>query len=86
MNTHRNVVFNAQAYRDWIGSTASDSVLGVAPLFHITGLIGHIAVELLLARCRWCSAYRFEPQVRARRLVERTGRRSRSARSPRSSR
>lgn len=47
MTTHRNVVFNAQTYRDWIGLDSSDVVLGVAPLFHITGLVGHIAVALL---------------------------------------
>jgi long-chain acyl-CoA synthetase len=48
MNIHRNVVFNAQAYRDWAELTTDDVVLGVAPLFHITGLIGHIALSLLL--------------------------------------
>ena len=37
MNTHRNVVFNARTYRDWIQLGPEDSVLGVAPLFHITG-------------------------------------------------
>lgn len=47
MTTHRNVVFNAQTYRDWIDLDSSDVILGVAPLFHITGLIGHIAVSLL---------------------------------------
>jgi long-chain acyl-CoA synthetase len=47
MNTHRNVVFTAQAYRDWIELTSDDVVLGVAPLFHITGLIGHMALALL---------------------------------------
>jgi len=47
MTTHRNVVFNAQTYRDWIGIGPQDVVLGVAPLFHITGLIGHIAISLL---------------------------------------
>ena len=48
MNTHRNVVFNAQAYRDWAGLTPADVVLGVAPLFHITGLIAHLAVSMLV--------------------------------------
>jgi long-chain acyl-CoA synthetase len=48
MNTHGNVVFNAQAYRDWIHLTEDDVVLGVAPLFHITGLIAHIAVAALV--------------------------------------
>ena len=47
MTTHRNVVFNAQTYRDWIGLDSEDVILGVAPLFHITGLVGHIAVSLL---------------------------------------
>jgi long-chain acyl-CoA synthetase len=47
MTTHRNVVFNAQTYRDWVGIGPDDVVLGVAPLFHITGLIAHIAISLL---------------------------------------
>ncbi len=47
MTTHRNVVFNAQTYRDWVGVDADDVILGVAPLFHITGLIAHIALAEL---------------------------------------
>lgn len=62
MNTHRNVVFTAQVYRDWMGLGPGDSVFGVAPLFHITGLIGHIAVSLLTP-VPLILAYRFEPQV-----------------------
>ena len=42
MNSHRNVVFNA-TYRDWIGLTEEDVTFGVAPFFHITGLIGNLA-------------------------------------------
>ena len=48
MNTHRNVVFNAEVYRQWMSLTSDDVVLGVAPLFHITGLIAHLAVALLV--------------------------------------
>ncbi|HET9690352.1 MAG TPA: AMP-binding protein, partial [Acidimicrobiales bacterium] len=59
MTTHGNVVFNAQTYRDWVGLDSDDVVLGVAPLFHITGLIGHIAVCLLLP-APLVLAYRFE--------------------------
>jgi len=62
MNTHRNVVFTAQVYRDWMGLSADGSVFGVAPLFHITGLIGHIAVSLLTPM-PLVLAYRFEPNV-----------------------
>jgi long-chain acyl-CoA synthetase len=38
MNSHGNVVFNSQAYRQWCGLGPGDVVLGVAPMFHITGL------------------------------------------------
>ena len=62
MNTHGNMVFNAQTYRDWIGLTPDDVVLGVAPLFHITGLVGHIAVALLVP-CPLVLAHRFHPEV-----------------------
>lgn len=47
-NTHANVVFNAEAYRQWMHLTTQDVVLGVAPLFHITGLIAGLAVSLLV--------------------------------------
>ncbi|MBA3524337.1 MAG: AMP-binding protein, partial [Geodermatophilaceae bacterium] len=62
MNTHANIVFNAQTYRDWVGFRTEDSVLGVAPLFHITGLIGHVAVALLTP-CPLVLTYRFHPAV-----------------------
>ena len=50
MNTHGNVVFNGQAYREWCGLSSNDVILGVAPLFHITGLIAHITAALLPRR------------------------------------
>ena len=62
MNTHRNAVFTAQVYRDWAGLKPGGSIFGIAPLFHITGLIGHIAVSLLTP-VPLVLAYRFEPQV-----------------------
>jgi long-chain acyl-CoA synthetase len=62
MNTHRNVVFTAQVYRDWIRAGRDGAIFGIAPLFHITGLIGHIAVSML-APAPLILAYRFEPQV-----------------------
>src|SRR4051794_20372409 len=62
MNTHGNVVFNAQAYRDWIHLSDEDVILGVAPLFHITGLIGHIGVSLLVS-APLVLGYRFEPEA-----------------------
>lgn len=62
MNTHGNVTFTAQVYRDWMGLEAGAPVLGIAPLFHITGLIGHVALSWLLA-APLVLAYRFEPGV-----------------------
>ena len=50
----RNVVFNAQTYRDWCGLGADDVVLGVAPLFHITGLIAHVTRRAAAPARRWC--------------------------------
>jgi long-chain acyl-CoA synthetase len=47
MNTHRNVVFATAVYQEWIGLNAADTILGLAPLFHVTGLIGHVTLALL---------------------------------------
>ena len=62
MNTHANIAFNSQVYRDWMDLGAEDCILGVAPLFHITGLVGHVGVGLL-AGCPLVVAHRFEPNV-----------------------
>ena len=69
MNTHRNVVFTAQVYRDWARVGSTGSIFGLAPLFHITGLIGHVAVSML-APAPLVLAYRFEPHVVLDALVE----------------
>ncbi|MCW2574878.1 MAG: fadD [Modestobacter sp.] len=69
MNTHRNVVFTAQVYRDWVRAGRGGAIFGIAPLFHITGLIGHIAVSML-APAPLVLAYRFEPQVVLDALLE----------------
>jgi long-chain acyl-CoA synthetase len=47
MNTHRNVVFATSVYEAWIGLTSDDVILGLAPLFHVTGLIGHVTLAML---------------------------------------
>ncbi len=65
MTTHANVVFNAQTYRDWIGIGSQDVVLGVAPLFHITGLVGHIAI-CLLTGAPLVLMYRLDPALTIR--------------------
>src|SRR3989441_2242472 len=60
MNTHANVVFNATVYREWMQLSKDEVVIGVAPFFHITGLIAHVAVAAL-AGMPIIMFYRFDP-------------------------
>jgi long-chain acyl-CoA synthetase len=62
MNTHGNVTFNSQAYREWCGLSSGDVILGVAPLFHITGLIAHVTTALILG-APLVLFHRFEPSL-----------------------
>jgi long-chain acyl-CoA synthetase len=62
MNTHGNVTFNSQGYREWIEIRDGGPMLGVAPLFHITGLIGHIGAAFSAA-APLILCYRFEAGV-----------------------
>src|SRR5215211_194199 len=71
MNTHGNVVFNSQTYRDWCELGKDDVCLAVAPLFHITGLIAHVTVGLLVPM-PMVLGYRFDPNATAE-LAERWG-------------
>ncbi|GAA4823793.1 AMP-binding protein [Tomitella cavernea] len=64
MSTHANVVFTAQVYRDSVGMAAGGGMFAVAPLFHITGLIGHIAAPML-TRCPAVLTCRFHPVAAA---------------------
>ena len=69
MNTHRNVVFATSVYRHWIGLAEADTILGLAPLFHVTGLIGHVTLAMLTG-APLALFYRFDASE-ACRLVER---------------
>src|SRR5436305_5834031 len=68
MNTHTNVVFNATVYKEWMQLGKDDIVIGVAPFFHITGLIAHVAVAALTGM-PIIMFYRFDP-VEMLRLTE----------------
>lgn len=59
MNTHGAVTFNAETYHRWFHLDESDIVLGAAPLFHITGLVAHMATAFHLA-IPVVLAYRFD--------------------------
>lgn len=69
MITHANAVFNAHTYREWMGLRDGGGVLALAPLFHVTGLIGHIATAFITASPLVVS-YRFEPQVMLESIAE----------------
>jgi long-chain acyl-CoA synthetase len=62
MNTHAGMVHGCCTYREWMELTSADSVLGIAPLFHITGLIGHVCLSLLLP-CPLVLTHRFHAAV-----------------------
>jgi long-chain acyl-CoA synthetase len=62
MNTHAGMLHGCCTYREWMELTPADSVLGIAPLFHITGLIGHVCLSLLLP-CPLVLTHRFHGGV-----------------------
>jgi long-chain acyl-CoA synthetase len=68
METHSNVAFNSEVYRTWMQIGDEDSVFGAAPLFHITGLIGHVGLAGL-AGIPLVLSHRFDPKE-ALRLIE----------------
>jgi long-chain acyl-CoA synthetase len=47
VSLHRNVVYNAEVYRTWMRIRSDDVILGLAPIFHITGLVGAVALAAM---------------------------------------
>ncbi|MFH1952796.1 MAG: AMP-binding protein [Pseudomonadota bacterium] len=69
MNTHGNIAFNARVYQIMQKIDENDVVLGVAPLFHVTGEVAHLAIAAL-AGIPVVLYYRFDPGETLR-LIER---------------
>ncbi|PKN30882.1 MAG: acyl-CoA synthetase [Deltaproteobacteria bacterium HGW-Deltaproteobacteria-21] len=69
MNTHGNIAFNARVYHAMQKIDEKDVVLGVAPLFHVTGEVSHLALAAL-AGLPVVLYYRFDP-AETLRLIER---------------
>lgn len=61
MTSHRNLAFNAATYRRSMEVDDDDVILGVAPLFHITGVVGHTALSLVTG-AQLVLVYRFHPE------------------------
>lgn len=62
MLLHRNIAFTGQATRDWMELDGGDRVLAIAPFFHVTGLVCHIATAIS-AGAALVTNYRFDPAV-----------------------
>ena len=69
MNTHGNIAFSARVYQAMMAIDSTDVVLGVAPLFHVTGEVAHAAIAALTG-IPVVLFYRFDPGE-ALRLIER---------------
>lgn len=69
INTHGNMVHNAEVLRQWFSLTAAEVILGVAPLFHVTGTVAHMAVTMATG-CSLILSHRFDA-AEALRLIER---------------
>jgi long-chain acyl-CoA synthetase len=68
MNTHGNLVYDSCIFREWLQVDDADVVLGIAPLFHITGLVAHVGLALS-APLPLVLAHRFDPSETLR-LIE----------------
>ena len=68
-NTHRNVVFATGVYERWLGLTRHDTILALAPLSHVTGLVAHATLSMLTGS-PLVLFYRFDAEE-ACRLIER---------------
>lgn len=62
MLTHANLIFNAQSAVSWLGLNPATRMLGLAPLFHVTGFMMHLCA-ILRCQGRVILGYRFQPQV-----------------------
>ena len=60
INTHRAIVHNAEVMTRWYDLGPGDVTVGMAPLFHITGLVCHLATARL-SMTPLLLLFRFEP-------------------------
>lgn len=60
MLRHRGLTSNAQLMAEWCGVHDGSRILGIAPLFHITGFVCHFLMSLAM-QCKLVLNYRFEP-------------------------
>lgn len=61
-NTHANVVFNSEGFKARLGTGEPVGISGIAPLFHITGMVCQLGAALATGG-QLDLVYRFEPGV-----------------------
>ncbi|MCW3022037.1 MAG: AMP-dependent Acyl-CoA synthetase and ligase [Conexibacter sp.] len=69
MNLHRNVVYTSSMLGEWAGLGPDDVLMGLAPLFHVTGFVIHLGTALATG-APLVLAHRFDPGESLR-LIER---------------
>ncbi|KJR05602.1 AMP-binding protein [Gordonia sihwensis] len=67
--THGNLTAGAELFRRWTTIGSDDEILGITPLFHVTGIVGHVALALRVG-APLILAHRFDPPVLVRALRE----------------
>ncbi|HKX79132.1 MAG TPA: AMP-binding protein, partial [Novosphingobium sp.] len=60
--SHSSLIFNAHTSGRWMHLSNRSRILGLAPLFHITGFVLHMAVGFV-AGCSVALQYRFQPDA-----------------------
>ncbi len=60
--SHANLTFNTQTYRDWTRLRAGEPILALAPVFHVTGLVGAVTLAMLM-RSPLVLTHRIAPAV-----------------------
>lgn len=69
MNTHANVADATRIYLESMHMTPQDICICMAPLFHVSGLVGHMGISFTAGMSQ-VLAYRFEPGLIARTIEE----------------
>ena len=70
MLSHGNIVLNGAAISRWYSLQRGDAIVAMAPLFHVTGLVAHLALSWTLA-APLILCFRFEAGVILDALYER---------------
>ena len=62
VSLHSQVAYSAEVYRSWADMQPDDVIIAIAPLVHVTGMIGYVALAMA-AGCSLVLTHRFSPTV-----------------------